>query len=517
MNRAELELIADALDRDNRELNWPAPAEIKTELPPAPDLDAYALLPKALAEFVLDEADRMPCPKDYIAAALIVALGSVIGARCAMKPKRRDDWLIVPNLYGKMVGLPSAKKTPAASAVLRFLDRLEAKEAAKLEERRKVYEAEKAAYEAHEAAVRQSMKKAASGEGNAAKMADAVDQLAALQPPEEPYQRRFKTSDSTVEALGVLLSKNPQGLFVFRDELVGLLASWEKEGHEGDRAFYLEAHTGTSSFNVDRISRPSIFIPNLCLSVFGGVQPDMLQRYLAGTVDKVGNDGAAQRFQMSVFPEPVAWEWRDRYPVPGAREAVRDLFERLATFDPLQDGAQPANDFVKLPHFQFDDQAQDLFVQWASELHTQWAPAETNPLMQQHLLKFEKLFGALALILHLAEGQVGDVSAATVIRAAAWCEYLRGHARRIYALVEASHTSTAKMVGRRIAEAKLEDGFTVRDLVRKQWSGCTTTLQAESALAVLEEHGWITGVETEPPTGRPTTRYLINPRVKVRR
>ncbi len=39
--------------------SWPELREIKTELPPAPEFDAHAMLPKPLADFVLDEADRM--------------------------------------------------------------------------------------------------------------------------------------------------------------------------------------------------------------------------------------------------------------------------------------------------------------------------------------------------------------------------------------------------------------------------------------------------------------------------
>ena len=42
------------------------------------------------------------------------------------------------------------------------------------------------------------------------------------------------------------------------------------------------------------------------------------------------------------------------------------------------------------------------------------------------------------------------------------------------------------MVSRRLAEGKLEYGFTVRDLIRKQCSGVITIMQAESVLATLE-------------------------------
>jgi hypothetical protein len=210
----------------------------------------------------------------------------------------------------------------------------------------------------------------------------------------------------------------------------------------------------------------------------------------------------------------VAWEWRDRYPVKGAREAVRDLFDRLAVFDPVLDGAAPNDDFVKLPHYCFDDAAQEIFVEWCTELHTLHIAYEQNPLMQQHLGKFEKLFCSIALILHLAEGSIGPVTATSALRAAAWCEYLTGHARRIYGLVEAAKVSTARMLSRRIAQGKLEDGFTVRDVVRKQWAGLTTAMQAEGSLDILEDYGHVQSSVPLNSVGRPTVRYFINPQVR---
>jgi hypothetical protein len=471
------------------------PREIKADLPPAPAFDAVALLPKTLADFVLDEADRMPCPPDYIAAALLVALGSVIGTRCALKPKRRDDWIVTPNLYGGVVGDPSAKKTPAVNTVMRFLDRLGAMEADKLADREKVYEAELAAYEALQGAVKASMKKAASGKGDSLKMDAAVQDLQNLAPPEKPQARRFKSNDATVEKIGDMLTRNSIGLLVFRDELIGLLSSWDKDGKEGDRAFYLEGWNGTGSFNIDRIGRGELFVPNVCLSVFGGIQPDLLERYLSGIANSLDNDGRIQRFQVLVYPNPVGWEWRDRYPVQGARESVRDLFDRLASFDPLQDGATPANDFVKLPHLCFDDAAQEIFIEWSHELHRVIMPSEQNPLMHQHLGKFEKLFCATSLILHLANGEIGPVKADSAIRAAAWCEYLAGHARRVYGMVEAGKINVAKMLARRIADGKLEDGFSVRDVRRKGWANLTTTHEVETALSVLEDFGYVIAYE----------------------
>ncbi|MEI6025636.1 MAG: YfjI family protein [Betaproteobacteria bacterium] len=489
------------------------PTEIKSELPPAPAFDGAILLPRVLSEFVLDEADRMPCSPDYVAAALLVALGAVIGARAAIKPKRRDDWIVTPNLFGGVVGDPSSKKTPAMNTALRFLDRLEAKESDRQAERMKVYEAEVAAFEARQAAIQSTMKKAAAGRGDGIKMDLAVADLQALLPPEEPRQRRFKTNDGTVAKLGDILVGSPAGLMVFRDELVGLLASWEREGNEGDRAFYLEGFNGTGSFNIDRINRGSLFVKTMCLSVFGGIQPELLQRYLSEMVTSLDNDGRFQRFQVLVYPEPVPWEWRDRYPVEGSREFVRDLFDRLAEFDPLQHGATPADDFVKLPWFQFDDAAQELFIEWSTDLHRSRIAAERNPLMVQHLAKYERLFCSIALVLHLAEGRIGPVQLDSAHRAAAWCHYLEGHARRVYGLVESARVSAAQILSRRLLARKLSaDGFTARDVMRKSWMSLKTVAQVEAALAVLEECNWVRAAEEADPTGgRPTTRYYINP------
>ncbi len=493
--------------------HWPDVRPIQADLPAAPGFDAGVLLPRALAEFVLDEADRMPCAPDYVAAALLVGLGAVLGARCALKPKSRDDWIITPNLFGAVVGDPSTKKTPATSVPLRYLDRLEALEADRHAEDMKVHAAELAAFDAHQAAVKASMKKAVAGKGDTDKMTAAMSDLSALVPPEEPTRRRFKTSDATVPMLGAMLATNPAGLLVFRDELMGLLASWDREGNEGDRAFYLEGWNGTGSFSVDRIGRGSTLIKTLCLSVFGGIQPDLMARYLAGAVEGLDNDGRVQRFQVMVYPEPVAWVWRDRYPVKGAREAVRDIFDRLAAFDPLQDGAEAANEFVKVPHFSFDAQAQQLFIEWATNLNAVRLPAEQQPIMRQHLAKYEKLFGAIALILHLAEGNVGFVKVESALRAAAWCEYLEGHARRVYALAEVGRVNAAQLLGRRILEGKLPAGFTARDVLRKDWAGLSTRQQVDAALALLEEHGWVQAVDTEDGPGRPTTRHHMNPKL----
>ena len=166
----------------------------------------------------------------------------------------RDSWLIVPNLWGGIVGDPSAKKSPAWAAALKPLDRLIARPReehqaalADYETARVVFDAQKDAIEDASRRPRRSAQQRRPGchcEG-ASRASGASSGRATL--------RRYKTNGSTVEKLGELLSENPAGLLVLRDELVGLIATWEREGRGGERAFFLEGWNGNQSFDTDRI------------------------------------------------------------------------------------------------------------------------------------------------------------------------------------------------------------------------------------------------------------------------
>jgi len=350
---------------------------------------------------------------------------------------------------------------------------------------------------------------------------DVAKKIEALQKdaPDAPILRRYKSNDTTVEKLGEILQSNPNGLMILRDELVGLLAAWEKSGHEGDRTFYLEAWNGNSSFDTDRILRGSIFIPNLCVSIFGGIQPDKLRALLELIADALANDGTLQRFQLLVYPDYHTWEWRDRSPDKDARDKVFDIFDKLADFDPVAWGAAPADEFNKFPYYNFSPEAQDIFITWATELHTQKIPAEENPLIAQHLTKYDKLFPALALILHLVDcavtGDYGAVTRQAAIRAVAWCEYLESHARRCYGLLADGGFSAAQNLADKIRQGKLKDGFTAHDVQRHGWSRLTTGEAVQDALLWLEYEYWVRSYDVKAGAqgGRPTQAYSINPKI----
>jgi len=498
---------------------WQEPQAIQAPLRSVPVFDPDILLPESLRGWIMDEADRMPCPPDFVAAGVMVALGAIIGARCAIKPKSRDSWMIVPNLWGGIVGLPSAKKSPAIGAALKPLDRLITQAMDAYQAEMEAFEGDKTIFEAKKEAIESRIKSAAKDakKGDLGSIAKELQEHR-QQAQQAPVLRRYKSNDTTVEKLGELLRDNPAGLMVMRDELVGLIASWDREGREGERAFYLEAWNGNASFDTDRIGRGSIFIPNLCVSIFGGIQPDKLTGYLEQASHTLSNDGMLQRFQLLVYPDHRPWEWRDRIPAKDARDRAFKVFDGLVDFDPVEWGATPADEFVKFSHFNFDAAAQEIFIEWSGDLHRVRMPAEDNPIIAQHLSKFDKLFPALALILHLvdcmATGRRGAVTAEAAMRAAAWCEYLEAHARRCYGLLTDDGLRAAQALADKLRQGKLSDGFTARDVRRNQWRNLTTDDAVQAALDWLEDEYWLQSEEaggTGPGTGRRTKRYIINP------
>src|SRR6266849_4245047 len=231
----------------------------------------------------------------------------------------------------------------------------------------------------------------------------------------------------------------PNGLLLFRDELSGWLHTMDRPGHENDRAFYCEAWNGTSAYTYDRIGLGTLHIRAACVSVLGGIQPGPLERYLREVFAGRGDDGLLQRFQLAVWPDGGGrWRNVDRWPNADARARVNEVFQRLSTLEPAGLGAEELTP-EELPFLRFEAAAQARFDAWRGDLEQTLRAEAEHPVWRSHVAKYRSLMPSLALIGHLIDGVDGGttepVSQAAAARAVAWCEYLQGHARRLYASV----------------------------------------------------------------------------------
>jgi len=524
---------------------WAEPKPINHTLPPVTSI-TKEMLPEPLYNYMLNTANRLSVPPEFVAVPLIVALGSVIGTKVAIMPKSLDDWDIVPNLWGAIIGQPSSKKSPAIKDAMKPIDNLASKARAAHELDKQEHETQKLINDSKSKADDDALKKMAK---QLATQADDTDEpitsedlhkkAAAIaeykqQDSNVPIPRRHMVGDITMEKLGEIENQNDNGILQFRDELSGFLASLDKESEQEKRAFYLSGFNGTGSEMVDRIGRGSLFIENHCLSVMGGLQPDKLEMYLEKTMRGLGNDGLMQRFQMMVYPDPLPrTKEKDIAVDKDSRDAAYALFEsvdNLYTDSLVSYGANAPNDFYKRPYFRFDNSAYPVFMAWYDNLKIKADEAE-HDVITQHLLKYVRLIPALALIFHLVDcielgRRLGGVSLNALNAAIAWGDMLETHMLRVYSCITDNSHLKASLLSKKILEMLkkpsdktdwVSHGFTARSLKRKNWKGLTADDAVQTALDVLIEYDWLNHelVDSTGQGGRPTERYWINPRIRA--
>jgi putative DNA primase/helicase len=492
---------------DPAEHVWGDPQPIPDDLQAVVPFD-YNLLPEALREFVADVAERMQCPPDFPAVATMEAIAGVVGKKIGIRPKRQDDWLVIANLWGAVIGRPGIMKTPAIRQPIKFLHRLQLESKKRYEQEMRDYEDKRLAAEAQKKAKKKAVEEAIRKKQDPLEVAKnfPVDE------PEAPTPKRYLVNDSTVEKLGELLNLNPNGLTVFRDELIGLLRQLDKEGQEGARAFYLEAWDGLGTFTYDRIVRGTLHIESVTVSMLGGIQPGRLLDYLGAALKGgAGDDGLLQRFQLLVYPD-VDKKFRnvDRWPDTSAKARVWAVFQRLDALDPVVVGAQREEGDDGVPFLHFDPMAQGLFDDWRAALEETVRSGDEHPAFESHLAKYRSLVPSLALLIHLVDGAHGPVGEEATRKAIAWVSYLESHARRIYGIAVNSAAVSGKALAKRILKGELKDGFTLRDIYRKHWAGLSEKQAVEQAVDLLVELGWLRARDVNTG-GKPKTYYDINP------
>jgi uncharacterized protein DUF3987 len=84
---------------------WQDLQPLPADLPAVPAFN-FDCLPYTLRLWVKDIAERMQCPPDFPAVGAMIALASIIGRKIGIRPKRKDEWTELANLWGFIVARP---------------------------------------------------------------------------------------------------------------------------------------------------------------------------------------------------------------------------------------------------------------------------------------------------------------------------------------------------------------------------------------------------------------------------
>ncbi|MCG6115874.1 MAG: DUF3987 domain-containing protein [Mesorhizobium sp.] len=288
-----------------------------------PPILSRGLLPKLLKDFSFSQAELMGAdPGGLAASALAVCAAAIPDALMLQVNANNGEWTESARIWVALVGDPSAKKSPVMRRAVKPLRKLNSQLV-------RDYEAKRRAFEA----LGKDEKETRS----------------------EPPQRRLIIEDTTIEAAQDILRDSPEGLLCCQDELSGWFGSMDKysgaKGSQKDRAFWLSSFNG-DSYSVQRVTQGrSSHIPNLSISMLGGIQPDSIRRLAADGVD----DGFLQRiFPIVLRRGPLGID-RQEDPSSDAYDALIGKLRSIATY---QDGCDIAD--IDLQTLRFSPEAQEV-------------------------------------------------------------------------------------------------------------------------------------------------------------
>jgi hypothetical protein len=437
--------------------------EKRGAVPPFP-LD---LLAQPWRDWVGDTAASAGAPADYVVQTVLAALAGLCGAGVAVRIT--PVWSEPLVLWQAVVGEPSSGKSSALASMRRLLGSIEAE--------RRVHD--DVQQEAHAERVKQD------GSGDAFVRSQVV------------------VDDAVLETIAEIVSGNPRGVILWRDEPAWLGQLGEAGYEDSDRARWLEAWNAGSVTLKRRTDKRSLHLERFPVSILATTPPDRLKEVL-----EEGDDGPAARF-LYAWPGPQPY-----CPLANGRIAQDD--DALKMLRRISRLARTPDDPLVLS---FDRRGVEAFDGFLAGLHAD--RRKTEGLEAAWLGKgrstVARLAGALELLAWSgsdAPGLPGHIGREQVEAAAAlWTGYFRPHARAVF---DRAAPSDFDRRVRRVARWLKEGGATVvsREDIRRRALG--QTVNASDTNHVLSRLHFLGFVrpdlcdDREGP-GRPANRWQVNP------
>src|SRR5262249_33859665 len=461
------------LENKRAEPIWPTPVDLWAKFD-APELPAN-ILPPVIERYARGQAMLTGADPAGLAMAALTVCAAAIPDRIKVQPKVHEHgWLEAARIWTALIGPPSTKKSPMIRQAARPLIHIDMKLF-------NAYLDKKAKYDALSAEERKQTA--------------------------PPKHVRLRIEDATMEGAQEILRDSPDGVLCLQDELSGWFGSMDKysagRGAAKDRGFWLQAFHG-GSYAVDRISRGSFQIPNLSVSLLGGMQPEPLRK----VVDEAVDDGLIQR--LFVIMLRSGWLGRDEEP-PEAIGEYETLVESLRGVGrPVAAAVGP--ELV----LHFSSGAQEVRRRLERRHLELMACEAVNKKLAAHIGKYDGLFARLCLIWHCIEhadrNLIDQIDENTARRVERFLHcFLLPHATAFYAGMlglSDDHERLTAVAGYILAH-RLER-ITNRDIQRGDRA--MRKLERQDILSIcdqLDALGWLNKTPGLRPTDPP--RWDVNP------
>lgn len=383
-------------------------------------------LPMKIQRIVMEAHDCYGYPVDYLAGAMLVAVGLGIGNTHFARLKGKWDESAI--LFMALVGRPGACKSHPLNFAIRPFTELDGV----------ATRAYVKACEEYERQRELSLKERSEPH------------------PVVPVCKRFLISDATPEAMLLIHSQNLRGICMWNDELAGWFKNFNRYNKGSDEEYWLKLFNANPSFSDRKGVKNSVYISRPFISVVGTIQNGILNELAQGSRS---SNGFIDRLLFVMPNNQDKQPWSDKEPTFDIEAAWADIIGRLVKlpYETDSDG----NIIANILHFAQDAKAR--LYEWQRQ-NTEECNREECDALKGVYNKFDFHAIRFCLILQMARWACGEadrtnIDILSVENAISLVDYFKANARKVHGIIsEMSLTEQQRAI-----IAALPDCFTTEE------------------------------------------------------
>lgn len=383
-------------------------------------------LPLKIQRIVREAHDCYGYPVDYLAGAMLVAVGLGIGNTHFARLKGKWDESAI--LFMALVGRPGACKSHPLNFAIRPFTELDGvatrayvKACEEYERQRELPLKERS--EPH---------------------------------PVAPVCKRFLISDATPEAMLLIHSQNLRGICMWNDELAGWFKNFNRYNKGSDEEYWLKLFNANPSFSDRKGVKNSVYISRPFISVVGTIQNGILNELTQGSRT---SNGFIDRLLFVMPHNQDKQPWSDKEPTFDIEAAWAVIIERLVAIPYETDTDR--NVIANILPFAPD--AKTKLYEWQRR-NTEECNREECDALKGVYNKFDFHAIRFCLILQMARWVCGEadrteIDLLSVENAISLVNYFKSTARKVHGIIsEMSLTEQQRAI-----IAALPDCFTTEE------------------------------------------------------
>lgn len=383
-------------------------------------------LPLKIQRIVMEAHDCYGYPVDYLAGAMLVAVGLGIGNTHFARLKGKWDESAI--LFMALVGRPGACKSHPLNFAIRPFTELDGVTTRAYVKACEEYERQREL-----------------------PLKERPDPH-----PVAPVCKRFLISDATPEAMLLIHSQNLRGICMWNDELAGWFKNFNRYNKGSDEEYWLKLFNANPSFSDRKGVKNSVYISRPFISVVGTIQNGILNELAQGSRT---SNGFIDRLLFVMPHNQDKQPWSDKEPTFDIEAAWAVIIGKLVELPYETD----ADENIVPNILPFAPDAKARLYEWQRR-NTEECNREECDVLKGVYNKFDFHAIRFCLILQMARWACGEadrkeIDLVSVENAISLVDYFKSTARKVHGIIsEMSLTEQQRAI-----IAALPDCFTTEE------------------------------------------------------